>query len=292
MSHHLINCDIFSHQGFIGVNKTNHYNEDCFYAGKKTFAVIDGATSLVSYDMNGLNTSAYMSQFLATFFAHHDEDEETAIDLLKLARSAFYDHLKQEWPEVLAFGKLGPSAAVAVVKIHDTQTISVANISDASIVISTEEGLKSLSPHSKRHAELDAELGRRIFAQKQRGLLVQEARALPEIKEFLEANRNLSNVEYGVFNAEEEVENFLHGQMVHIDGCTQIGLFTDGFLAPEAKGDEEALLLTMKHMQELGVSGYYKNLKELYDSDPAFSKFNRLKHIDDTTGMLLTFDGQ
>lgn len=291
MSHHIVNIDIFSHQGFVGVDKPNHYNEDRFFAGKNTFAVIDGATSLVPYDMNGLNTSAYTSQFLASFFARYDEHDLSAIDLLKEARAVFHDHLEAEWPEVFKLGKLGPCAAVSVLKIHDDQTVTVANISDCSTVVATKRDVYSVCQHSKKHAELDAELGRRIFAQRLNGLSVSEARKTPDIKAFTEANRKLSNVEFGVFSAEKEMEGFLYGQEIKIDDCTQIGLFTDGFLAPEAKGEEEALILTMKHMQEQGVSGYYRTLKSQYDSDPDFSRFKRLKHMDDTTGMLLTFDG-
>ena len=42
--------DCFSHQGFTAPGTPNHYSEDRFVAATRSFAVIDGATSLTAAD--------------------------------------------------------------------------------------------------------------------------------------------------------------------------------------------------------------------------------------------------
>ncbi len=290
MSDLLQDIEAYSHQGFISFGKRNHYNEDRFFAGKNVFAVIDGATSLVSADMNGLNPSAYTAQFLSSFFARHDGGDFSAKALLIQAAQAFYQHLKADWPDILNLGKLGPCAAVSVAVLHNN-TLSTATISDCSVVLSCEGEVSSASPHSQIHAELDKEIGQLVMKEMAKGITAKQARQIPSIAQGLKANRNRLNIDFCVFNHEvEAMMPFIHSYDFTLKASTQIALFSDGFLAPGVQDSAQAQIETMQQMQVLGVRGYYTHIKKCYDADPDFQTFPRLKHMDDTTGMLLTFD--
>lgn len=289
MSHIIKSVDAFSHQGFKAVGTPNHYNEDRFVAGTHVFSVIDGATSLVQADMDGLNPSAYTSRFLAEFLTHHDRgDDTTANDLLVEANKTFRAHLKVNWPQIVELGKMGPTAAVAVVKIHNAETMTISNISDCAIVVLKDGMWQLVSQHYDRHAEVDAELGQAIFEEMASGKTYAEARACERVDTMVKRHRCLGNVEFGVFNADEEVPAFLRHATLDLQGVAAVALLSDGLQWAEAETDAEACLFAAQQMHELGVRGYYQKLKALYDADPYFKAHRRLKHMDDSTGLVIT----
>jgi hypothetical protein len=290
MSHRISSINSSLHQGFVAVNQPNHYNEDRIYTGTHVFAVIDGATSVIDFDMGGLNPSAYTSQYLYDFLSAHDNDSDDAVttkDLLQSANESFQTHLREKWPQVLEFGKLGPSASVALIKIHKDNKISYSNIADCSIATLRNNQWSVMSTHSKRHAELDKQLADAIFDEIKKGLSVKDARQSEPIKKLRNHNRSLSNIEYGVFNGEEQMNHFLTGEMIDASSIQAVALLSDGLLWPEESEHHKACIKAVTLMENKGVYSYFQELKALYDSDPNFKSFRRLKHMDDSSGVLI-----
>lgn len=289
MSHRLKSIDAFSHQGFKGVGAPNHYNEDRLVTGTNLFAVIDGATALVDADMGGLNPSAYTSQFLAAFLMKNDDpaDPRSAKDLLIDANIAFRQHLKEDWPHILELGKLGPCCAVALIKIHNDGMISHANLADCSILVLQNNQWHMVSKFWPCHAELDQQLADAIFAEIHKGASIAEAKKAPHIQEHLKKGRQLANIDYGFFNADEAVKDFIKYGTLQSKDAEAIIVMSDGLFWPESSSHEQASLTAAKKIYEQGVYGYYQDFKALYDADPNFQRFPRFKHMDDATALFI-----
>ena len=258
--------DGFTHQGFTSVHQKNHYNEDRLFIGRSIFAVIDGATALIKMEKDGLNASAYTARFLAQFFMEHDHTERSAKELLLKANTDFKAHLKTEWPEVLDAGKLGPCAAVSVVKIHDKNTATISNIADCGIVTKDKKGTYSqVSEHYQRHAELDSDLAAAIFEKLDMGLSLSDAKKHNDIVTKLENNRSLSNVEYGNFTAEEDMQKFLKSKELNLKNIETITLFSDGYLWPDAESEQEGMLKAARLINLYGAYQAYQKIKAAKD---------------------------
>lgn len=281
--------EAFAHQGFKAPELPNHYNEDRFVAGSRIFAAIDGSTSIVNIDMNGLNTSAYTSNFLVEFLQAHDRDDDlSAGDILQKALHAFQKHLQDKWPDVLALGKKGPCAAVAVLKLHGDKA-SFASLADCAIVAGQKDAWQVLNNTSEKHYELDLKLAEALFAAMQKGLPAHKARNEPEVAALREQNRVLQGNAYGVFSADPAMVEFMHSDTFDLADYDKIALFSDGMVWPDATGLDASLRLSAQKMAALGLHSYYNQMKSLYDADPDFVRFQRLKHMDDATALLLHF---
>lgn len=279
--------DCFTHQGFVAPGTLNHYSEDRFVAATRSFAVIDGATSLTAADMGGINPSAYTSRFLADFIMAHDQSDMTAREMLLAANRAFAQDLAANWPDIVALGKLGPCASAALLRLHDDGTATWANVSDCVIAqCATGDDWQVLSEWSARHAELDDQLADATFAEIAKGAAPAAARKLEHIQEICRANRSLVNVEYGVFNADPEMADFLFDGRIDLQAGQSFALFSDGMIWPEGAA-QAALGDSARNIGKLGPAAYYAGLQALYDADPQFQRFRRLKHMDDATALLL-----
>ncbi len=287
MSHAIQNVDSFSHQGYVDVQTPNHYNEDRMVIGTYTFAAIDGATAITPADIDGLNTSAYTSKFLAEFLSNNDSSDMNAKETMLAANRAFKNHLEAEHPNIIALGKSGPCAAAAMIKIHKDE-ISFSNISDCAIVGFKEGEWHVLSTHSAFHADLDKKLADYIFTESAKDISVNELRKTEAVRSIIERNRSLTNVKYGAFNYEPEMEDFLFGGTFKTGEYERIAMFSDGMDWPEGKSTEQSLKMTAEKMAEMGVRHYYEMLKTMFASDPTFERYRRLKHMDDATGLVIT----
>ncbi len=287
MSHVIQNVDSFSHQGYIDVQTPNHYNEDRMVVGTYTFAVIDGATAITPADINGLNTSAYTSKFLADFLYRHDDSNWLSQNTILEASRAFKCHLESEHPHIIELGKDGPCAAAAMIKVHNG-TVSYSNISDCSILAEKDGVWHILSTHSTRHANLDKELADYLFSKVAEGKSMKDARTDETFINMRDTNRRLLNIEYGVFNHEREMVPFLNGGTFKAGEFTRIVMFSDGMVWPNSVNEDDALKITAEKMAETGVKNYYEMLKNMFASDPTFERYRRLKHMDDATGLVIT----
>lgn len=283
--------DAFTHQGFKTKDGPNHYNEDRVVIGTHVFAVIDGATAVVPGERNGLNASAYTSDFLMRFFhAHDNNDTTTAQNLIIAANKAFRTDLETYWPEMIKAGALGPSAALSLVKFHADGTLSYANMADCSCVIEKGDAPVMISHHYPRHSELDEILADAIFKEIEKGLTPLEARELPHVAAIIRTNRGLINVDYGVFNAQEKMVDFVRGGTLSADDVKTlktITLLSDGMLWPEEKSLEAGALKAASLMKEKGVRDYYFRMKDMYDKDHSMQQFRRLKHMDDASALVI-----
>jgi len=287
MSHVIQNVDSFSHQGYIDVQTTNHYNEDRMVVGTYTFAAIDGATAITPVEVEGMNTSAYTSKFLADFIYDMDSSALTAQDTFKQAGSAFKTHLEEHHPHIIELGKDGPCAAAAMIKVHQG-IVSYSNISDCSILAEKDGVWHILSTHSTRHANLDKELADYLFSKVAEGKSMKDARTDETFINMRDTNRRLLNIEYGVFNHEREMVPFLNGGTFKAGEFTRIVMFSDGMVWPDSVNEDDALKITAEKMTEMSVRHYHEMLKNMFASDPTFERYRRLKHMDDATGLVIT----
>ncbi len=283
--------EIFTHQGFKSVGVKNHYNEDRFVHTAQISSVIDGATAMFPVDMNGLNPSAYTAQFLADFFSQKFDDGLSALDVLVKANEAFHTHIKDDWPEVFALKKLGPSASVCLIKRHDDGSVSYANVGDSSCFVMDKAGQsKRLSHHYQAHIDLDHTWLKACQEEIHQGTPLSQVRALPHMRTLIEGNRNQSNVTYGVFNSELETQDFMRGGLVKKDGYGSFVLFSDGLLWPDADDEHQAMDIATKKIWDHSVGDYYINqMRPLKDADADFIKYARLKHMDDATGLVVKY---
>lgn len=289
MTHFIKSIDCFSHQGFRSQNVLNHYNEDRFFVGTNLFAVIDGATAILNEDMDGLNPSAYTSNFLANFYAEHQNAPYSAGDYLRHANAAFCKDMQENWPNIYAQGKSGPCASVACLKFSsDYKKATVANLGDCAIALYRKGNWSLESPHSAYHRAIDAEFADMVFAEMQKGETMVSARKLPHIAEHLRQMRAMTNIKYGVFNAEPEGLSFLQEKELDLIDVTHIALMSDGFIHPAEKSEDAGILRSAEGLKTFGCAGYYAKLKQIFDQDPDAQKYRRLKHMDDSTALLLT----
>ncbi len=288
MSHLIQSVESFSHQGYTAPNTPNHYNEDRLFLGTYSFAVIDGATAITPMDMGGVNTSAYTSKFLAEYLMKHNPKNCSAKATLENACDAFRDHLNEKYPDVIALEKKGPCASVALLKINGN-TLTYSNIADSEIAGFKDGAWHILSTQSPRHIELDGQLADYIFNKVAEGMDISQARKCPHFIEMRNRNRGLTNIEFGAFNFEEEMKAFLNEGSCDVSAYEKIAMFSDGFFHPDGKNEKEKIIKAAIGMETLGIKSYHNKLKDMYSTDLDFKQYRRLKHMDDATGIVITF---
>src|SRR5690606_21350923 len=118
-------------------DQVNAINDDAIYAGQRLFAVIDGATSMVPHTLNGLSAAAYLSRYAVAWLTAADNDltdTRTARELMLALNADFATHLRENFPNVAAEGKYGPSAAAVIVRLHEDDTYTYAQVADCALV--------------------------------------------------------------------------------------------------------------------------------------------------------------
>lgn len=290
----ILSLDGFTHQGYVKPDTPNKGSEDTLAFRDNTFfAVIDGATSVVSHDMHGLTPAAYLASYVSQQVGTLPEvtlKTTTALDVFLTINSNFRTHLNTTFPAVAAEGKFGPSAAALMVKLHDDGTYSYAQVADCFLVEVHDDGTMVLVTPDQL---VNIDNGSMAEA-KQRlrdGVSPAEILADPKVKAILKNNRLMNNVKFGVINGEDDVKNLVcHGRR-SLDGVAALVLMSDGMVMPN-NGRENGATLAAKHMLRLGVSAYYRELKKVYDADPAFTQVLRFKHMDDATGLSVVLGPQ
>lgn len=279
--------DVFTHQGFKAKGELNHYNEDRFVTSGDLFAVIDGATSVVPHDMDGLNTSAYTAEFVRTLFeAMAGEEELTASDVLLETNSAFGEHLKEDWSEVAKEGKLGPSANLVLVKFAEDGTFTFAQVGDCILLIKRRGEWHQLTPDMR--FKMDERSYQKALAELPEGFDMTQFKDSPPMLKLNKEKRMLSNVKTGVFTGEPQMKKFIMEGEKGMDGVEAMALMCDGMAWPH-DGEKQMYITAAQKMEEMGVKAYWQALKAEYDADPDFKSFLRLKHMDDATAVLVEF---
>jgi hypothetical protein len=276
----------FSHQGFKAPDQPNNYCEDRLLIAGKTFAVIDGATAVIDVDMNGLNASAYTSQFLAEYLGKFDSEPLTAGDLLLQANTAFGEDLKTNWPEVHAQGKKGPCAAVILLRINGNQA-TWAQAHDSNLVGRKQDGtwelVSKIDEEMTRWTKEECALRQPYIEQ---GYDFASVRSVPEVRAQSLAKRARINLDFSDFNGEPEFADHMASGSFNIQDYTDLVLFSDGMDWPEKEG-AEALTVAAEKISELGGRAYHDLLQEMYAGDLKGRKYSRLKHMDDATALHL-----
>lgn len=287
---------LFAAEAFTAVGRKRHdevnaVNDDAIYAGQRLFAVIDGATSMVPHRLNGLSAAAYLSRYAVAWLAAADNDladTRTARELMLALNADFAAHLRKYFPDVAAEGKYGPSAAAVIVRLHEDNTYTYAQVADCALVEMKKYEGTLLTPDQLTNLD-DGTLAAAMKRVRE-GCKPEDVLNDPAVRERLRANRLFNNVRFGVINGEPEIEPLVcHGRRL-LTGVTKLVLISDGMQAEPRKGisGDDRLLAGALLVARWGAARAWERLSKVYDSDPNFTAMPRFKHMDDASAIAIT----
>lgn len=291
MSRKLFAAEVFTAVGRKRHDQVNPINDDAVYAGQRLFAVIDGATSMVPHSLNGLSAAAYLSRFVVAWLAAVDNDlgdTRTARELMLALNADFAAHLRENFPDVAAEGKYGPSAAGVIVRVHEDNTYSYAQVADCALVevVNYEGTLLTADQLINLDDGTLADAMRRV----REGCKPEDVLQDPVVKARLRANRLFNNVRFGVINGESEMAALVcHGRR-SLSDVTKLVLISDGMQAEPRKGrsGDDRLLEGAMLVSRWGAVRAWERLCKIYDADPNFTAMPRFKHMDDASAVVIT----
>lgn len=257
---------------------------------EQIYGVIDGATSVSGVQINNLTDGAYIAEFFKKSIEEGAWNTYSAHAILAEINEKFGQHLEAEYPEIHKLGKQGPCASGVIVKIHKNHTFSYAQIGDCMLIKqNNEDGFVELTEDTRYEGDLNY-LNKAKVLSESTGKSILDVRSKPEIIEAIREHRRLSNVTKGVITGEIEMEPFIVSGMRDLDDTKTLVMMSDGMAHPEF-GKNETYIEAAKYMLEHGVSGYYNKLDSIFNADVDWHKLKylRCKHMDDATGLILTF---
>lgn len=276
-------------------------NEDrMIQAYNGVYAVIDGATSMIKADMDGLTPAAYVAQFVVTWLYENTRDiapNTTAKELLIAVNNAFRDHVSEKFPDIAAQGKYGPSAAGVIVRLHSFGSYSYAQVADCYLVerrrmdyygVDQPDMYELLTPSQLQG--LDDGTLKKAHEKIAKGYPVEEILKEPTVAKKLKANRLFNNVRFGVINGERAMENHINAGTRCLSDVKSLILMSDGMEDIAADPGFCKVETAAEQMVKYGVRTYWKQLRAVFDTDPNFTRWTRFKHMDDATGMVISFE--
>lgn len=292
MSRKLLMAEAFTAVGRKRRDQVNAINDDAIYAGQRLFAVIDGATSMVPHTLNGLSAAAYLSRYAVTWLTAADNDltdTRTARELMLALNADFATHLRENFPDVAAEGKYGPSAAAVIVRLHEDGTYTYAQVADCALVEMKDGNGTLLTPDQLTNLD-DGTLAAAMQRVRE-GCKPEDVLQDPAVNARLRANRLFNNVRFGVINGEPEMAALVcHGRRM-LAGVDKLVLISDGMQAEPGKGysGDRRLCEGAMLAARWGALRAWERLCKVYDSDPHFTRMPRFKHMDDASAVVLHF---
>lgn len=265
-------------------------NEDIWGHTENTVWVFDGATGL-SPDKLVANGDMTDPRWLVecadrSLKAHADDIADIQrlyARVLADCETAFHAEKKRDANAPYEL----PMAASLIVQYNGTIAIC-GSLSDCSMIIETEDGLKTVAPCPK-HAVIDSGSKAKMQDVLKKGMTIDEARAnlIPHLQE----NRKLANCDdgYDVFAPETMLYERIRIETFTPAANGHALLMTDGFyaLVENYAVYNDAELITAA--KEIGLSALYAELRDIEDSDSNALKYPRMKKSDDATAVLVRF---
>ncbi len=300
--------------------KEGKLNEDAIMIenlgdGRAVFAVFDGASSqapIKALESHGISGAFYVSHLAAFGFPTSDIFQElsqrdivTAGEFTRALNKWLYEQMSQvdgvDYNDVLTIPGM---AATIVVVDFNKQNLSVASVADTvGIAHHTDGEWDYFTGNLNERFDLETmSLVKQIAVRE--GISIKEAAGYPEVKAQLatsfrkkiNAPEDLQGlIGCGILNGMPELEHpglIEEYSLASLTDLHQLVLCSDGALTP-FKGEEVAdflvklLAFKEKHLAQPGMMNIVKNL---LDEDPDFSLFERLKHSDDASLLVIGFN--
>jgi len=294
--------------------KEGKLNEDAILIenlgdGRAVFAVFDGASSqapIKALEEHGVSGAFYVSHLAAFGFSTSEEYKElcdkedvSPREFILTLNSWLYDQMNKidgvNYDDVLTIPGM---AATIVIVDFNKQSYSIGSVADTvGIDHSTSGGWEIITDNlNERFDEETMNLVKEIARRK--GISIREAAGYPEVKDQLAASfRKKINTPdgCGILNGMPDLE---HSGLIEehffnsLSGLHQLVLCSDGALTPFSSDSEiSEFLLKIKKFKEKhwGDDSMMGEVKDLLDSDPDFALFERLKHADDATLLVIEF---
>lgn len=254
-------------------------NEDFLLVSSPMFGVFDGATGLVPYMNAEGKTGALLASTLvgSTFAGSSRQLSELAIDANIALQHAMEeagvdtDEKTSRW-----------STSGAVVRVGES-ALEWLQVGDCLILVINNDGSFNILVENDNH-----DLETLLMWQKLTSEGIENVRA--EIMPQLLKVRQNTNVTYGAFNGEAEVERFIHTGTLSLEGVSDVVLFTDGLFIPSKDPrsvDDFSYFVSL--YKEGGLEKVKTVVREMEESDPKCAKYPRFKQYDDIGAIALTF---
>lgn len=254
-------------------------NEDHLYYWSDTFAVFDGASSLVPYTDENENTGWYLASKIG--YDTFEENPRLSLEeLFQITNQRISIAMQQAGIDTSKKESIWCTTAAAV-KIEE-ERIKYAQITDAIILAIkndwTYQILGENSDHDRETMKLWKSLGNTPQIEK---------RKLVNSKIIEE--RKKQNISYGVLSWEEEYKNFVNLWEIARKDVDHILLFTDGLIPPKENPEspDDYSQLVTQYLQ-WGLSKAYSWLRKIEESDPECILYPRFKTHDDVAAIALS----
>lgn len=272
----------------ISVTGSGKMNEDAYVTNqaKQLFAVVDGVSSLVSYEDEAGLTGGAIAAHLVKEHLEAEDGDQSLPDLLVAANGRIHDRMQEVQIDLTKKEELW-GAACAAVRLREGH-VEYAQTGDCMIfAVYGDDTVRPLTHPQVSHLEQAA------FA-KWQWCMEQGIRTHAEIAEhcrdILISNRYQANEPggYGVLNGEEACSDYIEYGRINRTDVRAVVLLTDGLFYPRSFGGEvprwEDTVLPIVHK---GLQRYTDELLALENGDPECLHYARFKKSDDKTGLVL-----
>lgn len=254
-------------------------NEDFLLVSDPTFGVFDGATGLIPYvNTEGITGALLASTLVGSTFANPDKSlAELAIDASSALQRAMEDAGIDTHDKTLRWSTSG-----SVVRVRDSE-LEWLQVGDCLILVIHKDGSFRLLVENYNH-DLETLLMWQQLASE--GVEDLRTQVLPQL---LKVRRD-TNVTYGAFNGETEVQKFTHTGTISLEHVSDVILFTDGLFIPNKDPnsvDDFSYFVSL--YKEGGLEKVKSVVREMEESDPKCSVYPRFKQYDDIGAIALTF---
>ncbi len=262
-------------------------NEDNCFVNNNFGFVIDGATGKNKVKITNEETDAkWFSSSWKEFLIKNLSNLKLSIsEIVKVGIVEINNKLKQF--ENYAFADLKPSAAIAIFRVNKNK-IEYFVLADCSLVVSKKDGTTTVIKNTDIGRIDSVYLNLIKTLSEKNNLSMQEAKQLPQVKEFVVEmfrNRNTKNGGWVLSNSLEAVDNAKTGFFELNEVKSIIGL-SDGFsqiydlfnhTTPEKLSKDLA--------NGSSLENYYNTLFKLQNKDKECTTYLRSKVRDDATAI-------
>lgn len=248
-------------------------NEDALFVSENRCGVFDGATSLVhKYYDDGQTGGKLAAEIAATSFRNCDDlisgayQANLTIRNEAVFRGVDYSRKEELW-----------SCSAAVVEFG-VDSLSWCQIGDCRIILLYEDGsCRSLVNGTSQDAETLL-----AWKNKEMGSDNEDYSIMSVMADQILHDRRQMNIDFGVFNGEEEAIDFLQSGRESLEGVSSVILYTDGLIIPrENPYSAEDMGFLQSLYSNGGLKSLHEEVRSIQLSDISCRKYPRFKTHDD-----------
>lgn len=261
---------------------TERQNEDHIYVWTDTFAVFDGASSLIPFQDSRGKTGWFLASEIA-------RDTFKLLENTGYSLAEMFDHINKKIFKKMQSEGINTSqkealwcTTAAAVRIHDTQ-VDFVQITDAIILAIYKDGTyKELWKNSDHDRETLVEW-KNLWN-------ISQKEKRKKVNDTVIKKRQEQNISYWVLSGESEYKDFLQIWSIHREGLAHILLFTDGLMPCKANpGESDDYTEMVQVFLASWISGVYSWIHTCEESDPECILYPRFKKHDDVWVISINF---